>query len=232
MKIITDRKLIKRNQKIGQITTYASMGVLAVGLYLSFKQMYITWSFLALLLGFALSQIGIYYGSRWGRSPRPDEGISAALKGLDGRYSLYHYTSPVGHLLIGPAGLWVLSPYYQKGTITYDEKKNRWGHKSGNLYMKKFAQESLGRPDLEIKHLKEDMQKFLVKNSPEISFPETKVVLVFTNEKAILEAENAPYPTIHITKLKDFMRRQAKENPVNQDVISILEEKLPKEETL
>ncbi|MCE5209762.1 MAG: NERD domain-containing protein [Chloroflexi bacterium] len=230
MKIITNQKLVKRNQKIGQITTFASLGVLALGLYLSFKQVYISWSFLALMVGFILSQIGIFYGSRWGRSPRPDESITAALKGLDAKYSLYHYSSPVSHLLIGPAGIWILSPYYQKGTITYNEHKKRWVQKGGNLYMKIFAQEGMGRPDLEIQRLKEDMEKYIKKTLPDTTFPEIQTALVFTNETTQVEADNAPAPTLHIKKLKDFIRRQAKENLLNQELITILEEKLPKEE--
>ncbi len=230
MKIITNQKLVKRNQKIGQITTFASLGVLALGLYLSFKQVYISWSFLALMVGFILSQIGIFYGSRWGRSPRPDESITAALKGLDGKYSLYHYSSPVSHLLIGPAGIWILSPYYQKGTITYNEHKKRWVQKGGNLYMKIFAQEGMGRPDLEVQRLIEDMEKYIKKTLPDTTFPEIQAALVFTNETTQVEADNAPAPTLHIKKLKDFIRRQAKENLLNQELITILEEKLPKEE--
>ena len=230
MKIITNQKLVKRNQKIGQITTFASLGILALGLYLSFKQVYISWSFLALMVGFILSQIGIFYGSRWGRSPRPDESITAALKGLDDKYSLYHYSSPVSHLLIGPAGIWILSPYYQKGTITYNEHKKRWVQKGGNLYMKIFAQEGMGRPDLEIQRLKEDMEKYIKKTLPDTTFPEIQTALVFTNETTQVEADNAPAPTLHIKKLKDFIRRQAKENLLNQELITILEEKLPKEE--
>lgn len=229
MKIIIDQKLIKRNQKIGQITTFASLGVLAVGLILSFKSN-MNLSFLALLLGFILSQVGIYFGSRWGRSPRPDESISAGLKGLDNKYSLYHYTSPVSHLLIGPAGVWILSPYFQKGTITYNENKKHWQQKGGNLYMKIFAQEGIGRPDSEILRLEEDLQKYLKKKLPEATLPEIHTALVFTDEKTNVEADNAPTPTLHIKKLKDFLRRQAKDNPANPDAIAILEGLLPREE--
>ncbi len=198
-------------------------------MYLSFKGN-ISISFLALLIGFILSQVGIYYGSHWGRSPRPDESITTALKGLDNKYSLYHYTSPVSHLLIGPAGVWILSPYFQKGTITYNENKKRWQQKGGNFYMKLFAQEGLGRPDVEIKHLKEDLLNYLKKNLPEAALPEIHTVLVFINDEAHIDADNAPTPTLHVKKLKDFIRRQAKENPANPDTITILEGIFPKME--
>ena len=105
MRIISNEKLIKRNNRIGTYLTFGSLAVLIGGLALSFlaPPQYISYSFLALILGFILSQVGIYMGNRYGRKPRPDESISAALKGLDDKYSLYHYMTPVSHLLVGPA---------------------------------------------------------------------------------------------------------------------------------
>ncbi len=83
------------------------------------------YSFIAMLLGLVLSQIGVYFANRWGKSPRIDERITLGLKGLDDRYSLYHYVTAVPHLLIGPAGIWVLSPHYQAGTITFEKNRYR-----------------------------------------------------------------------------------------------------------
>jgi len=229
MKIVTNQKVIKRNKLIGQITTYLSLAILAVGLYLSFKQTYVTLSFIALLVGFLLSQIGIYYGSRWGKSPRPDESVGIALKGLDNKYILYNYHSPVPHLLVGPAGVWTLIPYAQRGTITYDEKRKRWNQKGGNIYLKIFAQEGLARPDLEVQNLNQSMLKFLKKNCSGEEMPDLGTILIFTNEKADIQIENAPIPTLPSKKLKDFIRRQAKENPVAIEQIERLENCLPEE---
>jgi hypothetical protein len=229
MKIITDHKFIKRNKRIGQITTFISMALLGVGLYLTFTQVYITWSFAALLGGFLLSQIGIYYGSRWGRSPRPDEVLNQALKGLDHKYTIYHYCTPVPHLLVGPAGIWNLAHYAQRGTITYDEQKNRWIQKGGNLYLKIFAQEGLGRPDLEVAGFERSLEKYLKKKFDETQIPQTGTVLVFSNEKAVVQVENALHPTVHVKKLKDFIRRQAKVSPASTSVIEKVEEAMPGE---
>ena len=230
MKIITNHKLIKRNKIIGQITTFASLGVLGLGLYLSFKQTYISWSFAALLTGFLLSQVGIYYGSRWGKSPRPDERLNQALKGLDNKYTLYHYNSPVPHLLIGPAGIWTLIPYAQSGRISYDEKNARWKQAGGNAYLKIFAQEGLGRPDLEVQSFEKSMNKYLQNVFKDFNpIPESSTVLVFTNEKASLEAETASRPTLPAKKVKEYFRRQAKDNTLNSELLNILERVLPAE---
>ncbi len=220
METLSNDRLIKRNARIGQVTSIAGLLVLAGGMYISFtRPEFFVYSLVALLIGFGLSQIGIYFGNRWGRRPRPDEMLDAALKGLDGRYSLYHYTTPTAHLLVGPAGVWVLMPRHQGGTITYDEGKNRWRQKGGNLYLKIFAQESLGRPDLEIGSELHAIKSFLEERLNEDEVPEVSAALVMTNEKCEVDADNAPAPTLEVKKLKDFMRKTAKAKPISLDLV-------------
>ncbi len=233
MRIISNDKVIRRNTRLGNYLSLGSVVVLVGGLILSFlgPAQYISYSFLALLLGFIMSQIGIFFTNRYGRKPRNDEAISAALKGLDDKYSLYHYMTPVSHLLVGPAGVWVLIPYLQTGTITFDERKNRWHQKGGNLYLKIFAQESLGRPDLEVTASQTDMERFLQKNMPEEADVKDDVnsAIIFLNEKATVDADNAPTPTMHIKKLKDFVRRKAKEAPYSMDKAYTIQGLLPQD---
>jgi len=122
MKIIINEKMIRRNARIGQIATLGGLAILAGGMIISFRKQelfLIAWA--SLILGFILSQIGIYFGNRWGRSPRPDEKLNQALKGLDDRYTIYHYTTPLSHLLIGPAGICVLLTRHQRGRVTYEK---------------------------------------------------------------------------------------------------------------
>jgi len=90
MKVITNDRLIKRNSRIGQIATVSGLLVLVGGMVIAFRNpnsASISW--LALIAGFALSQIGLYFGNRWGRHPRPDELLDQGLKGLsDSRFSV------------------------------------------------------------------------------------------------------------------------------------------------
>ncbi len=125
MKIISNTKLIERNAKIAKYTFYASLGILGIGMYLSFKYPddvnMMSWMMVTLIVGFLLSQISIYFQNKFGKKPRPDEMITASLKGMDDKYTLFHYSSPVSHLLVGPAGIWGLIPYDQNGTIVYEK---------------------------------------------------------------------------------------------------------------
>ena len=216
MKIIKNEKLIKRNGRIGQWTTIAALGVLGGGMYLTFANAnnpkFITYSLFALLGGFVLTQVGLYMGNRWGRSPRPDEQLDAALKGLPGEFTIYHYATPASHLLVGPAGVWVLLSYRQRGVVTYS--KNRWRVGSGGFlqaYMSIFGQEGIGRPDLEADSQANSVAKALSKNLSGKELPSIQSILVFANDTIEIEANDAPIPAIKIKQLKDFMRQKAKE---------------------
>jgi hypothetical protein len=226
MKVVIDEKLIRRNAKIGQIITILSLVTLGAGMFITFqKPDMLPLSIGALLVGFLLSQVGIYFTNRWGRNPRPDEQISLALKGLDKRYALYHYQTPASHVLIGPAGLWVLIPKHQRGKITYS--KNRWRQSGGGFiqnYLKIFAQEGIGRPDLEIESDIEGLKKFLKKNLPEeTEIPEIQAALIFSNPNIDIQADDAPSPTLPAKKLKDLIRRTAKSKPVSPEIVTIIQ---------
>ncbi len=218
MNIITNEKLIKRNTRIAQIVGLAGLVAIIASMVLLFtmpEQIGITWG--VLLVGFLLSQVGIYFTNRWGRRPRPDEHLTNALKGLGKDYALFHYTTPTPHLLVGPAGLWVLLPHYQRGTITYE--RGRWRQRGGGFllnYMKIFGQEGLGRPDLEVEAETESIQRFLRKLMPDAEIPPVQAALVFTNEAAnLVNLDEAPVPTLPAKKLKEFIRKTAKTRPLS-----------------
>jgi len=229
MKIIKNEKLIKRNSKIGQYTSLGALVVLGVGMYISFTRSELfVWAVGALLLGFTLTQVGMYFGNRWGRSPRPDERLDAGLKGLHKDFNIYHWTTPVAHLLVGPAGIWVLIPYHQRGQVTYS--KNRWRMSGGGFlqnYMRLFGQEGIGRPDLEAESEINAIHKALAKEMNEEDIPEIQAALVFTVEDIEIDAENAPLLALPLKKLKDFMRNKAKEKPVSITEIEKVKAALP-----
>jgi hypothetical protein len=229
MKIVTNEKFIARNQKIGRYFLWGSLAILGVGLYMSFQPSLILYSYIALLAGFVTSQVSVFYTNRIGVGARIDQKISAALKGLDNKFTLYHFSTPVSHLLVGPAGVWVIMPYHQAGTISYDENRNRWKQKGGSLFRKIFSQESLGRPDIEVKTAIEDIERFMTEKLKMQNAPKVNAVLVFFNPKTVVDAANAPHPTLLLEKTKDFFRRYIKENAVDLAQIQNLQECLPKE---
>lgn len=230
MKIIKNEKLIKRNGQIGQWTSIGALLVLGLGMYISFYRTDLfIFSIAALLIGFTMTQIGMFMGSRYGRSPRPDEQLDAGLKGLQNEFVMYHYTTPASHLLVGPAGIWILLPYHQRGRVTY--RKNRWRMSGGGFmqgYMRIFGQESIGRPDIEMDSEVNGVKKYLAKQMDESEIPEINTMMVFTSDAVeIEESEEAPIPAMKLKQIKDFFRQKAKEKPISSTQLAAVKAALP-----
>lgn len=212
MNILINTKLVKRYTRIGQVLMFSGMAILVAGMIVNIRMPeMINLSLGALLVGFLLSQIGIQISNKWSRQPRPYETINKALKGLDGRHTLYHYTTPASHLLLGPSGLWVIQPKYQGGTISYS--KGRYRQKGGNLYLKIFGQEGIGRPDLEVQAEVARVRAYLAKFLPEEKIPNINAALSFVHPKVTViqpEDEQPAYPFVTDEKLKDLVRKTNK----------------------
>ena len=233
MKSVVNEKLVKRNSRIGQITSLGALGILGIGLIITFKYPNLfAYSLGALLVGFLLSQVGIYYGNRWGRTPRPYEIINKSLKGLGREYTIYHYITPAAHLLVGPAGIWAILPFYQKGVITYE--KERWRAKGGGFlqgYTRIFGQENLGRPDLEAGAETSAVKSYFKKNLPEgVEVPEVNAALLFAHPQVEIQAEEAPLPALTPKDLKEFLRGKSKEKPIGPLTLAEVEKVLPQPE--
>lgn len=239
MEIIRNDKMIKRNGKIGQILSMAGLACMGLVLYFTFQfsstdetvldtRMY--WYFAAILLGMILTQIGNSLNSRYGRSPRPDQRLDASLKGLPGEFHLYHYKSPATHLLVGPAGIWILLTYQVVGAISYEKK--RWKLRGGGFlqsYIRFFGAETLGRPDLDASAETEAVRKLLLTHFEADELPPIQTAIVFTSDRAEIQVEAAPIPTLPIKKLKDFIRKAAKDAPLAKPVYDQVKALLPEE---
>jgi len=94
----------------------AALAVLALGMYISFtRQELAVYSLVALLLGFTLTQIGMYMGNKFGRSPRPDEKTGRRAQGPAERVCDIPLHHPGFSPVCRPAGVWAIKPYHQQG---------------------------------------------------------------------------------------------------------------------
>jgi hypothetical protein len=212
MKIIKNEKLIERNKKIGNYISLGALVILGGGMFLSFNRPeWFAYSLICLVVGYILTQIGMYMGNRWGRSPRPDEKIDAGLKGLHSEFNMYHYIAPASHLLVGPAGIWVLLPFRQNGKVEFNG--GRWKLSGGGFiqtYMKIFGQEGLGKPEAEANAEIASVQKFLEKNLEGQEIPKVNALLIFTSDDIVLDVTDAPFPAMKLKQLKEFIRQESK----------------------
>ena len=230
MKIVNNEILISRNKKISQIILYAALGLLVIGIIWSVSNPtsnQVTFSYIILIPAFILVQISIYMTNRWGRSPRPDEILEQSLKGLDDKYTLYNYTTGVPHMLVGPSGIHILKPYHHYGEIRYDSEKGKYIQEGGPGFISKiFAQESLPNISRENNLLIKDLEKYFKKLNVE-PFEEPEIINVFYSDKAYVNARRAPNTTIHAHKLKDSIRKNAKQKKLDQQDIDHLRHALP-----
>jgi hypothetical protein len=230
MRTVINSKLVRRNT---QIAKYANplMIVLLAGSMFVVLQMpeRIELGMAAALLVFMTYPVSMRFMNLWGRRPRPDEIIERCLKGLDRQYTLYHYATPARHLLAGPAGLWVILPYYQAGRLIYE--KGRFRLRGGGFtqsYLRVMGPESLGRPDLDAEADVAAVRRLLVRLLPEgVEPPPVRALLLFVHPRMELQAEGSPIPAVAARELKDFLRRRAREEPLPAGELDKIRAALP-----
>jgi hypothetical protein len=89
--------------------------------------------------------------------------------------------------------------------------------------LKAFSQEGLGKPVSEAQFNKEELDRYLTKIGIKPDQAKTSALLVFTNEKAEIKGEGSPVPFVVSSKIKDYLRKQAKEiNFDSEPIIEIL----------
>ena len=230
MKLSINHKLIQKNKRISQIILYTSLALLLIGFLLTINNKDLSqtlYAYLILIPAYILVQVSIYMANRWGRSPRPDEIILQSLKGMDDRFTLYTYTTKIPFLLLGPAGLFIIKPYHQSGTITYNSAKSHYEQKKGgNFITRLFGQESIPDIEKESKYFLKQFEKYISNQKLDIEIA-PKIINVFFSEKADIQAKNAPEVTIHTDRLKDFIRQQSKSATLSEEEVKRIRLQLP-----
>ena len=214
MKIISNDKKISRNSTIGFWSSLISPALLLFSAFsilnnpAGFQKVFPIFA-----LGIVLYQIGLSF-RKYGR--RSDREFNKILSKLDNKYSIFQFKSPVPHLLVGPAGIWILLPKYAKGLITFNQKRKRWKLKRESFLDKFFffISEGLGRPDNEILRQADVLDYHLQKNWDRKDNIQVNAVGVIMHEKSKINKDEFPIPTIHINKLRGFLREKEKENKI------------------
>lgn len=214
MKLVINDKYINVRKKAAQLTTIASLGVLVVGLIFAFKKdtQSVMYSYVALIAGFLLSQIGMFLTNRFGRTPRIDQVITKAFANLRHDYTFFVYATPQPLVLTGPCGIWLLMPMSANGVVSYE--KGKWKQKSGNFLLKTIGQEGIGNPTNEADISTAELRKyFKSKGFSDEELPEIKPVMVVVMKTTQLgNISESPLPIISLADLKRYIRRIDREN--------------------
>lgn len=217
MKIHSNPEVIKRNGTIGFWSALIGPILLAIGASLGINSGNLALSLVFLVFGFIFYQVG--QGMRRFGSGA-ETGINESLKSLNNDYNLYHFTSPAAHLLVGPAGVWILIPRYGKGKVIYNDKRKRW--KIEQKGAGRIFGNSLTRLDLEMANEATRIDRHLQKHWQLDSAPHIQAAVILMSKDVEIDANNAPVPTMHISKLRGFIKTQEKKPKNDPSVIAAL----------
>ncbi len=215
---------IKTKARMGKVLTIIGIALMVLGLVFVFSQQEridLFYIFYSLSLGgILLFQMGTILQRRWG-SPRIDEKMDQALKGLDSKYALFHYQLGTHHALIAPSGIYALVPVALTGEIIFEDGKWRQTQirrgKSRTKEIKYLESEA----ELEARSLNRAL-----KRKVDQEFPPAQSLLIFLNPNATLQIEGSSYPAVHIKKLKDYIRKLGKGPTLSKEEVSQLVKKL------
>lgn len=215
MKTIINQRLIDRNKKLSMVLFFASMAVLIFGAYLAWpgkadvnRTLY---SWVALMTGFILTRISIFFTSRFGQTPRYDEVVGKAIEKLRSEYTYFVYSTPVPMLLLGPCRLWLPILVTSGGTISYVDGK--WKHTGVSLLRRFMGQESIADPGKDAAEASMEIQKHLgLQGIPQEEQPQIQPILVILlKNTSIGDVKDAPFPVVTINDLKRFVRKMDRE---------------------
>ena len=225
MEVFINERKVRVNRQIGRWASLGGLAILIGGMVFSLRSPDVFWvSLISLVVGFFASVVGTFYANNWTRSPRADETLDSALKGISNHYHMYHYLLPVAHVLLGPAGLFTFRTYTHEGPITYDGKK--WKQKFSLVRMLGFSgQDSLADPVRDALYDVQRLQRLLAKQLPEDQIPEITPLIVFVRDGAELDLAETEVPVLPYKRLKRVIRQIDKERrePLDQDALYDIE---------
>jgi hypothetical protein len=215
MVIIRDDEKIARYKKWAQRILALGLLSLVGGMVLLFvleSAQVVFYQTIALLVGWALAQVGSYLAHRYVRSPRPDEVLDKAVKPAAGNGRMYHFILPAAHVLLTPAGPIVFNLKFQNGQISYQDGK--W--KQRGIGMRRFfGQEALGNPAQEVESMVGNLAAFIHKQDPEIEEIPIGAMIVFTTDKIkSLDVDGAEIPAMRADKVRKFLRKEGLGKPL------------------
>lgn len=208
MRVIVNETLVNRRAKWGGYAGFGGMALMVGSLFMSMQPDMMFWSYLPLIVGFAMANLGFQYRNRWGRSPRDDEILAQSLKGMGDNYSLYGYHLPTELALLSPFGLFPVVIRQQAGTISYQNGK--WKQRKGGIsrVLGFFAGDPLGDPVEDALEGEDILQEFLEEEVPDVEVL-LRGVVVFANPKVSLELGDEEFPVTVLTgrDLKGWARK-------------------------
>lgn len=220
MRVIVNEQLITKQATSARRVITIGLVLLFAAMMLSFNPRSLLAAYLIMLLGILLLNWGAIRGNKWLRDPRSDQELGKVLKGLNQGLRLYHYVLPAEHVLLSPAGLFVLLVKPQEGQISCHGGK--WRHRFNlGRFLRTLFEERLGNPTKQVQLEAEKLQRFLIKHLPDGDIP-IQSIIVFSHPKAELDIVEPTVPVMHIGDLKAYLRNATAKKTLRQETLQAL----------
>lgn len=219
MRLIVDEKRIERRVKIGSLAPFLGLLFLIVPLVLVFLKPEWSWATMILIwVGFIISLVGGYLGSRYLGPLAHHKKVPEALKGLDNSYTLLVYKTPVPFVLVDAGGVTTILVRSQGGHVSYQQGK--WRHREKMGILKRFAgMEGVGKPHKLAQVDVEEFRRVLRKRLPEdVDVPVRPVVLFVDSDVHLDIHEEPPVPVFRMSELKRWLRREGNRPKMSEEV--------------
>lgn len=232
MRVYLNRRIVRRNHNIGRVLVFLGMATLASGFVISFTNPNaVTLVLAAAFAGMIVAQMGISFLNRWGRHPRADEVVSAALKGLDDRFALFHYALGGEHVLNGPSGTFAITPRTESGDLSYVDGK-WWQDKPKHGLLRRASHQHLKSLIEDAQREAESTASLLAQKLDLEDEHEVQPLVAFVSDAAHVRSspDAGPVPAMHKAKLKDWIRRASHHARMDKQQTEQLAEDLKLEE--
>ena len=205
MKIIRHDAYIAKRKRNSKLLALLGFLMLTGTLFLALNPKLILPSYLFMLFGFILFNLGMQQVGKWSRNPRNDQALDHFMKSLPDRYAIVHYAQVgkkrIDHILVHPGGALVITSKEIDGQI--EATRSKWRRKSGGLRrFLSFSGPQLGNPSIETESSIRELNAFLTEKQFEV---DVEGCVVFIHPQAELVVTEPDFPILHGDELTTFV---------------------------
>ncbi len=206
MRIIRHNAYIARRKTRAKLMALSGFVMLVATLFVALLPNLLAPSYILMLVGFIVFNLGMQQVGKWTRNPRNDQILDSQLKTLPDRYAMVHYP-PIGkrraeHLMIHPGGVLVVTAKEIDGTIKASGSKWRRSNPGIRRFLT-FSGPQLGTPSIETEQSVGEVESWLTEHQLEI---DVEGAVVFVHPSTELDIEAPDFPTLHGDELPQFVQ--------------------------
>lgn len=227
MRVVTNKKLARRNRQLTSYLFFGTFGALILG-FIFINSSLVTGeapdTLIILLqatvlpIAFILTIVSVRMTNLWARTPRPEDAIEEGLKGLSNKSVLYNYYHfPARHVLICPQGVFAIATRWHDQKFIIKDGKFSSRRNVISKFFSAFRFDGVGRPYRDAEYAKDRVSKILADIAPDV---EVQPLIVFIDPKAEFEFEDQPETPVLYADPKRKPNLKSYLRDVKRDMVS------------